>query len=158
MISETPNILRTRILGGVFLFWIVFFLIACNNGKTKDVGSKKYDDTAFTPLSTLEKAFNTQQSDLQVLQRGEIIRILSDDTKGSKHQRFIVKLSSGQTLLIAHNIDLAPRIPDIRTGESLVFYGEYEWNEKGGVIHWTHHDPDGRHVGGWLEYRGKKYS
>ena len=35
---------------------------------------------------------------------------LPDDNKGTRHQRFILKLSSGQTLLVAHNIDLADKI------------------------------------------------
>jgi hypothetical protein len=60
-------------------------------------------------------------------------------------------------LLIAHNTDLAPRIPNLKTGEQLFFYGDYEWNENGGVVHWTHHDQDGRHVDGWLKYHGKIY-
>jgi hypothetical protein len=45
----------------------------------------------------------------------------------------------------------------VREGEMIEFYGEYEWNDKGGVIHWTHHDPKGKHAGGWLRYQGKLY-
>ncbi len=56
-------------------------------------------------------------------------------------KNFILKLNSGQTLLVAHNIDLAPRIPNLQVGDSVEFYGEYEWNKKGGVLHWTHKDP-----------------
>ena len=82
--------------------------------------------------------------------------MLSDDNEGSRHQRFILRLSTGQTLLVAHNIDLAPRVP-LDEGDDITFYGQYEWSEKGGVIHWTHHDPDGRHEEGWLEHRGKRY-
>jgi hypothetical protein len=59
--------------------------------------------------------------------------------------------------LIAHNIDLAPRVAQLNTGGTILFYGEYEWNEKGGVIHWTHHDPDNRHINGWLKHGGKTY-
>jgi hypothetical protein len=107
--------------------------------------------------SNLQKAYNNRQSDLQVQGKGVVIKLLRDDLKGSRHQKFILKLSTGQTLLVSHNIDLAPRIDGLRSGDTVEFYGEYEWNSKGGVIHWTHHDPDGRHVGGWLKHNNKIY-
>jgi hypothetical protein len=107
--------------------------------------------------NTLQDAYNNRQNGLQVYGEGIVTEILSDDLQGARHQRFIVRLSSGQTLLVAHNIDVAPRINRLRTGYTVAFYGEYEWNSKGGVIHWTHHDPDGRHVDGWLKHDGKTY-
>lgn len=88
---------------------------------------------------------------------GTVTKLLSDDNQGSRHQRFIIKVPSGQTLLISHNIDLAPRVHQLKEGNSIKFCGEYENNTKGGVVHWTHHDPRNSHVGGWLEYNGKKY-
>ena len=88
------------------------------------------------------------RSGQQVRGQGTVSRILPDDNDGSRHQRFILRLSSGRTLLIAHNIDLAPRVSSLRTGDTVSFNGEYEWNDKGGVIHWTHHDPQGRHAAG----------
>ena len=88
---------------------------------------------------------------------GTVVRILPDDNDGSRHQRFILRLASGRTLLIAHNIDLAPRIRGIREGDTVEFHGEFRSNPQGGVIHWTHHDPQGRHPGGWLRHRGKTY-
>lgn len=105
----------------------------------------------------LQSAYSNRQSNLQVRGQGVVSRILPDDLEGSRHQRFILQLSTGQTLLIAHNIDLAPRIAGLNTGDTVMFYGEYEWNTKGGVIHWTHHDPDNRHVGGWLQHSGRTY-
>ena len=83
--------------------------------------------------------------------------MLSDDNQGSRHQRFILELSSGLSLLVAHNIDLAPRIEGLQTGDTVSFYGEYEWNNQGGVMHWTHHDPAGRHADGWLKHQGRTY-
>ncbi len=105
----------------------------------------------------LWQAFQNRQSNLQIEGQGRVSKILRDDTDGSPHQRFLLQTATGQTLLVAHNIELAPRIMDIATGDTVRFYGEYEWNEKGGVIHWTHHDPAARHPGGWLEHRGQRY-
>lgn len=97
------------------------------------------------------------QSGAQVTGEGTVSRILGDDTVGDHHQRFILTLDSGRTLLIAHNIDLAPRIDALREGDTVSFSGEYEPNDKGGVVHWTHHDPQGQHEGGWLKHRGRTY-
>jgi len=86
-----------------------------------------------------------------------VTKVLGDDLHGSRHQRFILKLDDGRTLLIAHNIDLAPRINGLKLGDIVDFHGEYKWNSKGGVIHWTHHDPSHRHVAGWLKHDGRTY-
>lgn len=107
--------------------------------------------------SALASAFESKTSNLQIAGKGTVAKILKDDTDGSRHQRFIIRLDSGQTLLVAHNIDLAPRINALREGDALMFYGEYEWSSKGGVIHWTHHDPSGQHVAGWLKHDGQLY-
>jgi hypothetical protein len=106
---------------------------------------------------TIGRAFATRASNIQVEGEGTVTRVLPDDTNGSRHQRFIVELASGQTLLFAHNIDIAPRIDGLQPGDSIRFSGAYIWNENGGVIHWTHHDPQGRHVAGWIVHNGKTY-
>lgn len=105
----------------------------------------------------LQHAYENQQSDVQIHGIGTVTRILPDDNKGSRHQKFILKLENRQTLLVAHNIDLAPRISGIRVGDTVEFYGEYEWNQKGGVIHWTHKDPRNHHEHGWLKHQGVVY-
>ncbi|EGQ9284048.1 DUF3465 domain-containing protein [Vibrio vulnificus] len=107
--------------------------------------------------AVLQQAYQSQQSDLQVQGFGQVVKVLPDDNDGSRHQKFILKLNSGQTLLVAHNIDLAPRIPNLKVGDSVEFYGEYEWNKKGGVLHWTHKDPQNRHAHGWLKHNGQVY-
>lgn len=105
----------------------------------------------------LARAFEQRSRNLQVEGQGVVRQVLSDDNDGSRHQRFIVALSSGQTLLIAHNIDLAPRVVGVREGDVVSFSGEYEWNPEGGVIHWTHRDPSKRHPAGWINHNGKVY-
>jgi len=107
--------------------------------------------------AALYRAISERESGEQVSGIGTVVRVLPDDNEGSRHQRFILELASGQTLLIAHNIDVAPRVRGIRPGDSVSFFGEYEWNERGGVIHWTHHDPQGYHVDGWLEHEGIQF-
>lgn len=106
---------------------------------------------------TLENAYRTRARHYQVSGSGTVIKLLADDNAGSRHQRFILKLNSGRTLLVSHNIDLAPRIASLQVGDTVEFNGEYEWNAKGGVLHWTHHDPQGQHETGWLKHRDRVY-
>lgn len=103
------------------------------------------------------QAFQQRKNDVQVQATGTVVALLSDDNEGSRHQRFILELGNGQTLLVAHNIDLAPRIDRLQKGDTVEFFGEYEYTDKGGVIHWTHHDPQKRHVDGWLKHQGSIY-
>jgi hypothetical protein len=107
--------------------------------------------------STVATADQDYQSGQEVEGEGTVTRILSDDNDGSRHQRFILELSSGRTLLVAHNIDLAPRVEGLRVGDIVAFKGVYEPNSKGGTIHWTHLDPKGTHAAGWLRHRGSTY-
>lgn len=103
------------------------------------------------------QAFERHQSNVIVEGEGIVSKILSDDTKGSPHQRFILRLASGQTVLIQHNLDVAPRVNDLKEGDAVSFLGEYVWNQQGGLIHWTHHDPANRHPTGWLKHAGRTY-
>ncbi|RBW63727.1 hypothetical protein DS893_17570 [Vibrionales bacterium C3R12] len=114
--------------------------------------------SAWSNSGVLKQAYESHQSDIQVQGFGAVIRILADDNKGSRHQKFILRLDNRQTILVAHNIDLAPRIPNLKVGDSVSFNGEYEWNSKGGVIHWTHRDPRNNHVHGWLKHNGQVYN
>ncbi|MGA8258822.1 MAG: DUF3465 domain-containing protein [Arenicellales bacterium] len=107
--------------------------------------------------SAVGTAFRNHETRVQLRGSGHVLRILPDDDSGSRHQRFILRMASGQTVLIAHNIDLADRVGSLRRGDTVEFFGEYEWNSKGGVVHWTHRDPSGRHVSGWLRHDGHTY-
>ena len=119
--------------------------------------SSSSDQNQQNGLSLIQQAFDRHQSNVQVQSVGRVKAVLADDNEGSRHQKFILGLENGLTVLVAHNIDLAPRIKNIQKGDTVEFYGEYEYTEKGGVIHWTHHDPQNRHVGGWLKHEGEIY-
>lgn len=130
-----------------------------------DTESKKYrlviPDGKPAPQKTdalvVASAYIQHLQDIHVEGEGRVIKVLPDDSDGSKHQRFILKTPEDVTILIAHNIDLAQRVNNLTIGDTVYFSGEYVWNEKGGIVHWTHHDPRGRHEMGWLKHNGVTY-
>ena len=128
-----------------------------NNLNDNVVQTSIVEEAAVDDQHKIMKAYKQQISNIQVQSKGEVKAILADDNDGSRHQKMILKLENGLTVLVAHNIDLAPRVEGLRKGEIVEFYGEYEYSPKGGVIHWTHHDPQAKHVDGWLKYQGKSY-
>lgn len=126
-----------------------------NNTLNSDL--TKSAETDAPNLRNVHTLYLAKASDAQVQDSGKVLKILADDNRGSRHQKFLVKMASGQTLLFAHNIDLAPRIDDIQVGDEIRFRGEYVYNPKGGIVHWTHRDPQGSHFGGWIEHNGHTY-
>ncbi len=108
-------------------------------------------------LPNVATVFAEKANNVQVEDTGKIVKLLPDDTNGLRHQKFLVKITSGQTLLFAHNIDLAQRIENIAVGDTIEFRGEYVYNPKGGIVHWTHHDPSGHHHAGWIKLNGHVY-
>jgi hypothetical protein len=111
---------------------------------------------ANTPaLQKIRAAQNNPDARFWTTVQGTVVKNLRDDREGNPHQRFLLEIAPDITLLVAHNIDLAKRVP-VQEGEQLTVSGEYVWNNRGGVLHWTHHDPKGR-KGGWIELNGQRY-
>jgi len=119
--------------------------------------SSSHTNITLTNNKSLINAYKNRQSDIQVNASGKVSHILPDDNKGSRHQKFILQITPSLTILIAHNIDLSKRITAIKKGDSVEFFGEYEYNDRGGLVHWTHKDPKGYHVDGWLKHKGLVY-
>jgi Protein of unknown function (DUF3465) len=107
----------------------------------------------------VERAYAQHLSNVEVTADGTVTRLLADDTGPSgTHQRFIMQVGgSTQTLLIDNNVNIGKRVP-VTTGDGVVVHGEYVWNEQGGLIHFTHHDPQHTHEDGWIEVKGVRYS
>lgn len=154
------------------------FLTACFNAENAENFTEKQSaiavkDTTQTitlkPLSSnhlnvnaensldVNSAYIHKKSHVFIEDTGQVVKLLADDNKGARHQKFLVKVATGQTLLFAHNIDLAPRVDNIQEGDTLRFRGEYVYNPKGGVIHWTHHDPKNKITGGWITHNNTEY-
>lgn len=104
----------------------------------------------------MTRTYDKNDSGEWVEAAGLVCRLLRDDPDGSRHQRFVLDLRNGQTVLIAHNLDLATRVP-VGLGDRIRFRGMYEWNDLGGLVHWTHHDPQGVESGGFIRYRARLY-
>lgn len=132
------------------------FMNGCGRNSSGAAGESG-SEPLLTPLAVIEEAYSDRRCDIPVTLRGTIRKVLRDDNEGGRHQRFILELENGQTLLVTHNIDIAPRVEGISPGDIVTLHGEYVFNEQGGIIHWTHHDPNASHEGGWILHDGKQY-
>jgi hypothetical protein len=104
----------------------------------------------------VERIYEKSDTSNWVEGAGLVKKLLPDDNNPSRHQRFILDMRNGQTLLIAHNLNLATKVP-VGLGDRIRFRGMYEWNELGGLVHWTHADPLRADEGGYIKYRTKVY-
>jgi len=140
---------------------LLLSLLSCNESSRSEEASSGAEieliESSFTSDAVMRELFDEERSDEQVCVQGNVSAVLADDNNGARHQRFILQLNSGQTILVAHNIDLAERIDAIDEGDHIEVYGEYEWNDRGGVIHWTHLDPQNRHIGGWIKHNSELF-
>ena len=159
-----------KLLTVIFAVTLILLLSACsqisNILENSDISAAPIADAGSTAEvvsidepndDIIKQLYDEQKSDVQVTGTGTVTKLLADDNDGSRHQRFILELASGQTLLVAHNIDIAPRLDGLAVGDKVEFYGEYYYNEQGGGIHWTHRDPDGIHSDGYLKWNGEIY-
>jgi hypothetical protein len=114
--------------------------------------------TAAADNAAVKAAFDRHAEKVELTASGAIDRLLSDqDGPSGPHERFIVRLPDvGMTVLVEHNLSIAPRVPVI-VGETVVVHGEYVWNAQGGLLHFTHHDPARSHEGGYILYGGRRY-
>jgi hypothetical protein len=96
----------------------------------------------------------------EVIVEGDVLRVLStSDGENGAHERFVVAVKSGgdeQDILVADNISIARAAP-VRAGDVVTVKGELAIDPTGPVIHWTHHDPRGRHEAGFIRDHGVIY-
>jgi hypothetical protein len=44
-----------------------------------------------------------------------------------------------------------------QAGDIVTVHGEFIWNQRGGVLHWTHHSDTPRHESGYIDFAGNRY-
>jgi Protein of unknown function (DUF3465) len=104
-------------------------------------------------------AYVAGRSHVEVVADGRVTRLLGLQAgRVSPHEGFLLRLASGCNLIVRveANTDFTGSFP-LAVGQSVVVKGEYEYYPLGGVIHWTHRDPRGRHEGGYIETGGQVY-
>lgn len=73
------------------------------------------------------------------------------------HEAFNAQTAAG-SVEIVDNVGIAPRVP-VQPGDSIQVRGEMVHDPgRMPVVHWTHHDPDGRHQDGFIRYQGRVYA
>lgn len=90
------------------------------------------------------------------LSDAKVVRVLPDDTKGSRHQKWVVQLANGKELLSIYNMDICDRVP-LNIGDTVAMGGEYIWDRGGGLIHWLHKDPRNHRPDGYVDLNGVRY-
>jgi Protein of unknown function (DUF3465) len=104
-------------------------------------------------------AYSAGRSQVEVVADGTVTRVLGvAPGRVSPHEGFLLKLASGCSLVVRveANTDFTGSIP-LTEGQRVAVKGEYEFYPRGGVVHWTHRDPRGRHEGGYISAGGQVY-
>ncbi len=135
-----------RSVGAILVTLIGASLCAC-------AASQASDDAAVCGL------FSAQRSGVEVVAQGRVTRVLGVQAgRSSPHEGFLLRLDSGCALVVRVevNTDFTGTIP-LSIGQRVLVKGDYEYYSRGGVIHWTHRDPRGRHENGYVDVNGTMY-
>lgn len=104
-------------------------------------------------------AFRAGRSHVEVVAAATVTRVLGVASgRVSPHEGFLMQLTSDCRVVVRveANTDFTGAFALVR-GDRVVVKGEYEYYPIGGVIHWTHRDPRGRHEGGFIQVGDKTY-
>jgi hypothetical protein len=108
--------------------------------------------------SAIVQDFQGHRSNVEVTADGSVLTLFPDRQSSTGiHEQFILRLAGSDiTVEVEHNISIGARVP-LTEGDRLIVHGEYIWNAKGGLIHFTHHDPQGKHEAGYIKDKGQTY-
>ena len=106
-------------------------------------------------------AWRFHRSRVEVTASGAVARVLgAREGRSGAHLGFLLHLAGsegrGLTVRVEDNLDLTGPIP-LSEGEFATVRGEYVYDPRGGLIHYTHRDPRGRHDAGYVQAGGRIY-
>ena len=74
------------------------------------------------------------------------------------HEQFDVRGDDGSGFRVVDNVSIAPRVP-AHPGDRVTVQGELvRARSPLPIVHWTHHDPGGRHPDGFVSLNGRVYA
>ena len=145
--------------GGAALFGLNKSKDASNSNQQKASISQQVQVANSDENFAVINAINQQKELLFAeIKNAKVVKLLRNDSKGSRHQRWIVQLSNGASIRIVHNIDLAEKVP-LSAGDTEDAAGELVYNDrtKEPTLHWTHADPRKKRAAGYIKHLGKSY-
>jgi Protein of unknown function (DUF3465) len=144
---------------GTALLLTLLQLQGCNGQTTERFQPQRAPNASQSPdqgQTEVLAAQAEQAPKVEVTVTARVLKMLPEDTRGLPHELFLLRLNNGTTVKVAHDTKAAPRVP-LQEGDLVRIHGEYIWNPKGGVIHWTHRNFGGRHEPGWIDFNGQRY-
>jgi len=113
------------------------------------------------PNGAVYAAWSEHRSHIEVTATGSVAHILGTRSGPSgEHEGFLLHLRGaagrGLTVRVEDNVDLTGPIP-LHEGSDVEVRGEYIYDPRGGLIHYTHRDPRLRHSAGYVRVEGKIY-
>lgn len=141
-----------------YLSRLFLSIVLCLQGCVSQGQPQQYGQTAISPGPDAQviACQNACAVKAEVTVQAPVLKLLPEDDRGLPHQKFLIRLSNGTTVLIAHDLKMASAVP-IAPGDIVTIHGEYIWNSRGGLIHWTHHTDTPYHEGGWIDLKGVRY-
>lgn len=105
---------------------------------------------------TVQDAYRYHQTGIMAEVTGTVARVLVADKEDTRNQKFIIRLTNGQSLLVLHDQVSGDRVP-VKVDDTVLVRGEYQWSETGGTLRFTQRDYSPRRMHGWIEHQGRRY-
>lgn len=98
-------------------------------------------------------------SHVEVTASGTVVRVLGVARgRSDAHEGFLMRVECAQPVIVRVEANTSfTGTFALQRGTNASVKGEYETDPRGGVIHWTHRDPRGRHPDGYVRVGGATY-
>lgn len=120
--------------------------------------------STYVDVDQVVRACNGGAQHAELTVTGSVERLLGERrSQSGEHEGFVLSTGGCNAarrpcpaahLRVEVNTSITGEVP-LTAGQIVTVRGQYECND--GVIHWTHHDPSGRHMAGFIDVNGTRY-